>query len=157
MNCESRNKESFQNREQPEHHKDDVDPILLQLPDLNIINSVVIDSMHLLFLGVIKNLLEKWIVHKSVAGLKRFQIRRLKEIMHSISRDVSCEFQRKKFDINIISRWKATQFRFFLLYCSSTVLHKVLPTDFCRYFLLLFVMYYLCRILRMQNVTSSSY
>lgn len=146
--------ESFQNREQPEHHKDDVDPILLQLPDFNIINSVVIDSMHLLFLGVMKSLLEKWVIHKSVAGLKRFQIRRLKEIMHSISRDVPCEFQCKKFDINIISRWKATQFRFFLLYCSSTVLHKVLPTDFYRYFLLLFVT---CRILHMQNVTSSSY
>lgn len=96
MNCESRNKKSFQNREQPEHHKDDVDPISLQLPDFNIINSVVIDSMHLLFLGVMKNLLEKWIIHKNVAGLKRFQIRGLKEIMHSISRDVSCEFQHKK-------------------------------------------------------------
>jgi len=122
MNCKSRSNESFKNREQPQHHKDNVDSILLKLPDFNIINSVVIDSMHLLYLGVMKTLLEKWILKKSIAGLKRRQVRHLKDIMNSISRDVPCEFQRKKFDINMILRWKATQFRFFLLYCGSTVL-----------------------------------
>jgi len=48
MNCKSRSKESFKNREQPQHHKDNVDSILLKLLDFNIINSIVIDSMHLL-------------------------------------------------------------------------------------------------------------
>lgn len=76
---------------------------------------------------------------KSAAKLKRHQIYCLKNVMNSITPDVPCEFQRKKFDINIICRWKATQYRFFLLYCSSTVLHNVLPKDFYRHFLLLFV------------------
>jgi len=74
MNCKSRSKESFKNREQPQHHKDNVDSILLKLPDFNIINSVVIDSMHLLYLGVMKTLLEKWILKKSIAGFKRRQV-----------------------------------------------------------------------------------
>jgi len=43
MNCKSRSKESFKNREQSQHYKDNVDSILLKLPDFNIINSVVID------------------------------------------------------------------------------------------------------------------
>lgn len=110
MNCQNRSKNSFENRKQPGHHKDNVDSILLQLPHFNIINSVVIDSMHLLFLGVMKSLLEKWLIQNIVARLKRRQIGHLKQVMHSISRNVLCEFQRKKFDINIISRWKATQF-----------------------------------------------
>lgn len=152
MNCNKRSKESFESREQPQHHKDHVDSVLLKLPDFDIINSVVIDSMHLLYLGVMKTLLEKWVIKKSIVGLKRRHVRHLRDLMISMSRDIPCEFQRKTFDINAIARWKATQFRFFLLYCSSTVLYNILPNHYYRHFLLLFVA---CRILNKQNVTLS--
>lgn len=52
MNCQNRSKESFENWGQPQHYKDNIDSILLQLPQFNIINSIVIDSIHLLYLGV---------------------------------------------------------------------------------------------------------
>ncbi|XP_018364988.1 PREDICTED: uncharacterized protein LOC108762468 [Trachymyrmex cornetzi] len=64
MNCNKRSKESFESREQPQHHKDHVDSVLLKLPGFDIINSVVIDSMHLLYLDVMKTLLEKWFLQK---------------------------------------------------------------------------------------------
>ncbi|KYN18439.1 hypothetical protein ALC57_09247 [Trachymyrmex cornetzi] len=147
INCNLRNKESFENRQQPQHHKGDVDSILLELPNFDIINSVVIDSIHLLYLGVMKSLLEKWISKKSVAGLNT---QKTSDTMNFISRDIPCEFQGKKFDIDVIGRWKATQFRFFLLFCSSTILHGLLPNDFYKHFLLLFVA---CRILNKQNIT----
>ncbi|CAI6358648.1 unnamed protein product [Macrosiphum euphorbiae] len=54
------------------------------------------------------------------------------------------EFQRKKLDLDKFSYWKATQFRFFLHYCGPLVLHKILPKQMNRHFLLLFVA---CRIL----------
>lgn len=70
--------------------------------------------------------------------------------MLNVTADVPCEFQRKKFDVNIISRWKATQFRFFLLYCGPVVLKSVLPDHHYRHFLLLFAAY---RILNSSDVS----
>lgn len=54
------------------------------------------------------------------------------------------EFQRKKFDLNEFSHWKATQFRFFLHYCGALVLRNILPKQLYRHFLLLMVA---CRLL----------
>lgn len=70
INCTKRNKESFLKQEQPEHHKNNIESALLQLPNFDIINSVVIDSMHLLYLGVMKLLLKKWIMKKVLQSLK---------------------------------------------------------------------------------------
>ncbi|XP_024891314.1 uncharacterized protein LOC112467079 [Temnothorax curvispinosus] len=104
MNSRKRSKESFLQKKQPEHRKENVESALLQLPDFNVINSIVIDSMHLLYCGVMKFLLEKWIVKTNVAGLKKQQVCYLKDLMTSITPDIPCEFQRKKFDINAIPR-----------------------------------------------------
>lgn len=70
--------------------------------------------------------------------------------MLNVTVDVPCEFQRKKFDVHIVSRWKAMQFRFFLLYCGSVVLKNVLPNHHYRHFLLLFVA---CLILKSSNLS----
>ncbi|EFN68762.1 hypothetical protein EAG_00106, partial [Camponotus floridanus] len=45
--------------------------------------------------------------------------------------------------------WKATQFRFFLLYCGSVVLKDVLSDHHYRHFLLLFAA---CRILNSSDL-----
>lgn len=70
MNCKNRNKKSFKNREQSQHHKDDINSTLLKLLDFNIINSVVIDFMHLYYFGVMKILLKKWIIKKCCKAQK---------------------------------------------------------------------------------------
>lgn len=64
-------------------------------------------------------------------------------MLESVSDDVPSEFQRKKFDLNDIANWKATQFRFFLLYCGG-VLHHILSKSAYKHYLLLFAA---CRIL----------
>lgn len=85
-----------------------------------------------------------------MAGLKKRQVCYLKAMLNSITPDIPCEFQRKTFDIDAIAKWKATQYRFFLLSCSSTVLSKVLSKEYYRHYLLLFVA---CRILNKAPVT----
>lgn len=155
-NCSKRTKESFESRNQPQHHKENVMSPLLQLPNFDIVNDVVLDSMHLLYLGVMKYLLEEWTVKKSFARLKRRVINNFRKIMLNVTADVPCEFQRKKFDVNLVSRWKATQFRFFLLYCGFVVLKSVLPDHHYKHFLLLFAA---CRILNSSDfsVTTCDY
>lgn len=108
---------------------------LLILPNFDIINNVVLDSMHLLYLGVIKYLLESWTAKKNSARLKRRIINNFRIILLNVTTNVPCEFQRKKFDLNLVSRWKATQFRFFFLYCGSAVLKNILPDHHYRHFL----------------------
>ena len=56
--CKERNKQLFEECRQSEHHHTDNEiSSLLKIPGFDLIKSVVLDSMHLLFLGVTKTLL----------------------------------------------------------------------------------------------------
>ncbi|CAD6218234.1 GSCOCG00011425001-RA-CDS, partial [Cotesia congregata] len=123
MDCELRSKQSFEKKNQAEHHKDNLTSPLVKLPGFDPVNHIVLDSMHLLFQGVMKSLMECWILRKS---------------------HVPFEFQRKTFDSNDLARWKATQFRFVLLYCGPVMFKDILSPQLYDHFLLLFVA---CRIL----------
>ncbi|CAD6240741.1 GSCOCG00008873001-RA-CDS, partial [Cotesia congregata] len=112
MDCELRTRESFKKQTQKSHHKDGLKSLLRKLPNFDPVNSVILDSMHLLHLGVIKTLMD-------ACGYSE-------------------QFQRKIFDTNDLARWKATQFRFVLLYCGPIVLQNILPTQVYKHFLLKF-------------------
>lgn len=112
--------------------------------------------MHLLFQGVMKTLMESWIFRKSQARLKLSQVKRLRMKFLSIRGYVPFEFQRKTFDSYDLARWKATEYRFVLLYCGPAILKDILSKQLYDHFLLLFVA---CRILHCKNlmITYSDY
>ncbi|XP_074096472.1 uncharacterized protein LOC141525754 [Cotesia typhae] len=139
MDCELRTRESFNNHTQKEHHKEGLKSPLRKLPDFDPVGSVVLDSMHLLYQGVMKTIMESLILRTSVARLKIKKVIKLRKIFLKLTGSVPCEFQRKKFDTNDLARWKATQFRFVLLYCGRIVLKKILNKEMYQHFLLLFV------------------
>lgn len=56
--------------------------------------------------------------------------------MTQLSGDIPCEFQRKKFDMYHISRWKASQLKFMLNYCGAVILKGILSNHHYRHFLL---------------------
>ncbi|CAD6216491.1 GSCOCG00011336001-RA-CDS [Cotesia congregata] len=58
MDCELRTRESFKKQTQKSHHKDGLKSLLRKLPNFDPVNSVILDSMHLLHLGVIKTLMD---------------------------------------------------------------------------------------------------
>lgn len=62
-----------------------------------------------------KYLLVKWNEKGSEFRLRPNKRKTFKQLMDSITKCVPKEFQRKKFDINEVSHWKATQYRFILL------------------------------------------
>lgn len=144
-----RTNESFRNRRQLEHHSiKEVSP-LLNIIGLDIIKSVVLDPMHLLCLGVTKYLLQEFLHGDRQHRIGLHNITLLQNLLNSISRDIPMEFQRKTFDILDICNWKATQFRFFLLYCSGLFLFHVLSQDTYRHFRLLYVS---CRLLSSEKL-----
>ncbi|XP_074105913.1 uncharacterized protein LOC141531799 isoform X2 [Cotesia typhae] len=149
MDCQLRTKKSFKKQTQAEHHKGDFKSLLTTLPGFDPVKHVVLDSMHLLYLGIMKNLLESWILRKSKARLRNLEVKLLRLKLLSLTPFVSSEFQRKKFDINDLAKWKATQYRFVLLYCGPVVLKNTLSKQLYDHFLLLFVA---CRILHCKDL-----
>lgn len=140
MDCSLRTKESFIEKQQPDHHLTYFKTKLTKLIEFDPVHDVALDSMHLLYLGVMKNLLEKLlIVKKHNARLKKPKVDILRQRMQSIGGDIPVEFARKKFDIDQVSKWKATQFRFFLLYIGPIIFKDVLSENKYRHFLLLYV------------------
>lgn len=136
--------ESFKNQTQAEHHsKKEISP-LISIQNFDPVRAVFLDKMHGLDLGVCKYFVHKFVngTRKYGIGLKNVEI--LQKLMNDISEDIPIEFQRKKFDLSNLTNWKATQFRFFLLYASGIFLYHVLNQERYQHFMLLFVA---CRIL----------
>lgn len=103
IDCPKRTKQSFRLQTDRNHHLPDLLSPLLQLPKFNIVNRVPLDSMHLVFLGVMKLLLEKWIMTKSPQRIKTGFVRHLHLVIASLSPMIPREFQRKMYDVADVS------------------------------------------------------
>ncbi|XP_063986021.1 uncharacterized protein LOC135167088 [Diachasmimorpha longicaudata] len=138
-NANLRTKVSYETRVQPEHHYEGSVSPLLSLDRFDLTKQVPLDLMHLFYSGNMKWLLDKWLTRSSAQRIKLADVRRLDGIMRSLKADIPIEFQRKEFDVNNISRWKASQFKFFLNYCGIVVLQDFLPKPLrCHFSLFVF-------------------
>jgi len=144
IDCMKRTVQSFLLQSDKEHHLPDITTPLLEIPNFDVIKSVPLNSMHLLYLGVMKWLLQKWVLRSSPYRIKKSKLIRLKSLLFSLESMMPAEFQRKVFDIDEMSRRKATQYRFLLLYGGIIIFPQVLSKDQFEHFLLLAVS---CRIL----------
>lgn len=120
-------------------HHTGVSP-LTTLP-IDIVSTAPLDYMHLLCLGVTKKLLNLWFHGPYREPLNvRFgpvERRQLSELTLSLGPHVPKEFARKPRSTGEIDRWKATEFRFFLLYSGPVVLKSILRTALYKNFLAL--------------------
>lgn len=108
--------------------------------DIDIISAFPLDYMHLLCLGVMRRLLHIWLGGRYGRGkLSTDQQRILSGRLNSLRTDFPCTFQRKPRGIDEVERWKATEFRTFLLYAGPVALKKLLPDNFYNHFLVLHV------------------
>ena len=130
---EKRSNKSFRNQKDPEHHSNLISPLSRIQPPLNMVNHFVLDSMHLAYLGVMKKLLvEYWLG----APALRESMLRLSQRLVNLSCQVPCEFQCSTRSLAEVSKWKATEYRFSLLYCGPIVLKDLLPLNVYNHFLL---------------------
>lgn len=118
---------SFRQKLQEDHHIGT--SIIEQLPNFNIIKSFVIDPMHLLYLGVVKKLIHLWVNGRPPSKLQYKNIVNISDLLVSLKEQIPCEFNRKSRALGEYKRWKATEFRQFLLYTGPVVLKKVLNND----------------------------
>ncbi|KAJ8683744.1 hypothetical protein QAD02_019536 [Eretmocerus hayati] len=116
-------------------HQKKMSPLVRIKPEIDMIYKFMLEFMHLGPLGLMKRLLNYW---TNVTGFKlsTHDINRLSARMANIAKQVPCDFQRTTRSLGIISYWKATEFRFFLLYCGFLVLKDILPKEQYMHFML---------------------
>ncbi|XP_031328823.1 uncharacterized protein LOC116159879 isoform X1 [Photinus pyralis] len=85
--------------------------------------------MHLICLGVMRKLLLLWCCGKPSTKLAFQKISDISSLLKQCSPNVPLEFNRKPRGLNEIRRWKATEFRQFLLYTGPIVLQSNINRD----------------------------
>lgn len=143
LNCTKRTDKDFRDRNQLEHHLTVQKTPLEEVPYFNMIDGFPLDYMHLVCLGVVKRLLcskkHGWIHGKPPYKLRASAVMEINKQLRLIRKFVPCEFSRKTRPVNEVKRYKATEFRFFLLYSGPVLLKDILPSKIYNHFLILFI------------------
>ena len=149
---------SFEERIDDEHHKG---PNPFQGINIGMVTQFPIDYMHLVCLGVMKKLLSFWLGKGPVSVRIPYRIQtKISECLVSLSPYISCDFARKTRSLMEVGRWKATEFRLFLLYTGPVALLDNVDKEIYDNFMLLSVgIHILCHPLffdRSSNFAKSS-
>ncbi|XP_068993734.1 uncharacterized protein [Neodiprion pinetum] len=105
---------------------------------VGLVSQFPLDPMHLIYLGILKRLLLKyWVEGSRDCKLSKDILLEIERIMKLLARYVPAEFPRKPRGFLDLHRWKATEFRFFLLYSGPVVMRDVLDRKKYKHFLLL--------------------
>jgi len=104
--------------------------VLNQLPGFDSVKQFSLDYMHLVCLGVMKKLMLLWIQKGPLhVRLNSKKVNELSLSLTSMNLNIASDFTRKSRTINEIHRWKATEFRLFLLYTGPIVLKKIISDE----------------------------
>lgn len=135
LHAEQRTHQDFINQQPADYFK--IRTILLEL-DIDLVLDVPFDYMHLVCLGVVKKLLTHWFNRETVQHLiTREDVAELSRRLLFLHNTIPCEFARKPRSLDDLPRWKATEFRLFLMYIGPIVLKGILPDPLYDHFMVL--------------------
>ncbi|XP_040356862.2 uncharacterized protein LOC121046562 [Ixodes scapularis] len=97
------------------------------------------EYMHLVCLGVMRRLLKNWVCPGYSKRLSRVLRSRLNEGLRQSAAFFPSHFQRKPRGTEELDRWKATEYRTFLLYVGPVLLKHVVTPEQYEHFLMLHV------------------
>jgi len=123
-----------------EHHRGTTP---LRSLNFGLVTGFVLDYMHLVCLGVMRKLLCYWMrgpLHKGGTVASRLPssvVNSMSEKLISFCKAVPREFARKPRSLTELDRWKATEFRAFLLYFGPVILSDFLSETVFSHFMLL--------------------
>jgi hypothetical protein len=131
VNAPLRTDESFAAMEDEGHHNG---PSALATIGMGMVSKFPLDYMHLVCLGVMRKLLQLWVKGPLRTRLGRHDIADISVGLLELKNQVPMEFARKPRSLKELDRWKATEFRQFLLYTGPVVLEEILPDDMYKNF-----------------------
>ena len=133
-NVPMRTDTSFRQRTNVEHHN--AHSPFCDLP-IDMIKTFPMDYMHQVCLGVMKRLILVWLRGKKENRISAQQANAVSLKLLSLQRYIPNIFVRKPRSLEDIDKWKATEFRQFLLYTGKVALKGILPTPYYKHFLVL--------------------
>ncbi|XP_063419233.1 uncharacterized protein LOC134702069 isoform X1 [Mytilus trossulus] len=132
----ARTEQGFKNFEYQDHQ-------IKQTPlidaGLSCIKSFPLDYMHLVCLGIVKRILLFLKQGPRECRLSHQQIKVLSDKLSYLNGKMPREFARQPRSLYYLDKWKATEFRQFLLYTGPLVLRSVVPERLFKHFLTLTV------------------
>lgn len=119
-----------------EHHISSTISCVALIPDVDIVLLFPLDYMHLVCLGVTKKLISLWLnTGPTNVRLPSWKIKSITYSLNKIKKCITNDFARKPRAIEEFKRYKATEFRQFLLYTGPVVLKNILPDDCYQHFM----------------------
>lgn len=129
LNAPLRSHEAFLQQEDEDFHCGET--LLTTIPGLHFIHSFPLDYMHLVCLGVVRSIMYLWIfVPSHPQKLPSKIINEISSKLVALKSSMPAELNRKPRSLNEIKRWKATEFRQFLLYTGPVVLKQVFIKEY---------------------------
>ncbi|XP_031330642.1 uncharacterized protein LOC116161619 isoform X2 [Photinus pyralis] len=141
VNCNKRTDLSFRKRSQEEHHIGF--SLIEEIPDFDMIRNVPIDYMHCICLGIVKRILasKKFgiIFGKPPHKLPFRKVSMFSAAFVKINETLPLEFARKARVFNEVKRFKAVEFRLFILYAAPIIVRKHLQRSYSKLIMILHV------------------
>lgn len=125
---------SFSDQLDEDHH---LGPHPFMGLDVGMVSQVPLDYMHLVCLGVVRRLIHLWLKGPLTARLPSRDVNKISDELVNMRSYIPKEFARKPRSLKEVDRWKATEYRQFLLYTGQVVLRDVLSDTIYSNFLLL--------------------
>ncbi|KAG7470152.1 hypothetical protein MATL_G00136460 [Megalops atlanticus] len=135
-NAASRTDESFKAQLHSDHHRDG-ESALIRI-NIGMVSQFVLDFMHLVCLGVMRKL-RLWMRGPLPSRIGNQSMTAVSDKLVLLGKKLPKEFGRKGRSLREVDRWKATEFRTFLLYTGPIALKNTLPDAMYNHFLLLHV------------------
>ncbi|XP_054257655.1 uncharacterized protein LOC128982741 [Macrosteles quadrilineatus] len=123
-----RTHEGFLSQEDPDFNINDTP--FTTIPGIHMVYSFPLDYMHLVCLGVMRTMLYIWMFGPVPLKLPNKIIASISSKLVSLKPHIPLDFCRKPRPLDEVKRWKATEFRQFLLYTGPLVLHDILLPDY---------------------------
>ena len=117
------------------HHHEGPHPF--QGIKIGMVTQFPLDYMHLVCLGVVKKMLQFWLRGPLTVRMPALIVDRMSHELQSVRPNVPVEFARRPRSLRELDRWKATEFRQFLLYTGPVVLAGFLDQNMYSNFMLL--------------------
>uniref|UniRef100_A0A1Y1K5S2 Transposase domain-containing protein n=1 Tax=Photinus pyralis TaxID=7054 RepID=A0A1Y1K5S2_PHOPY len=137
-NTKLRTHEEFIAKSDSPHHLGT--SVLELIPNIDMIRDIPLDYMHLVCLGVMRKLLFLWCgAAKPPSKLSSRDTKKLSCMLVRNSNNTPIEFARKPRSLDEVRRWKATEYRQFLLYTGPVLSKSILNADMYLNFITLHV------------------
>lgn len=121
-------------QKQDEHHVGNTS-LMAELPNFDIVKGFSMDYLHLICLGTVRKLINFWINGPVDVRYPSWKINDMSKLLVKLKSSIPCEIARKTRSLDQIKRWKATEYRTFILYVGAIVTKNIISVDQWKHFL----------------------